>query len=95
MIIKIVYIGAKWCSTCRVIKPKTEELAKKFQVDLVCVDLDEDTTVLTTEDKDSIRKVPTLRVYKDNILNAEFNTKQAESLEIWLQNNVSFTTADF
>ena len=95
MVIKIVYIGAKWCSTCRVIKPKTEELAKKFQVELVCVDLDEDTSVLSAEDKDSIRKVPTVRVYIDNEQKAEFNTKQVESLETWLQNNVSFTTTDF
>ncbi len=86
----IVYIGATWCSTCKVIKPKTEELAKKFSVPLTILDLDD----LEDEEKASIRKVPTLRVFKDDTMIAEYVAKQVESLQTWLQENVTLLVSD-
>ena len=84
----IEYIGAAWCSTCKVIKPKTEELAKKFNVPLNCRDLSE-------EEQAEIKKVPTLRIFKNNEKVAEYNMRQVELLEVWLQGNVPLTTDDF
>lgn len=90
MSFSITYIGATWCSTCKVIKPKTEELAKKFSVPLKILDLDE----LEEEDKVSIRKVPTLRIFKEDTMIAEYIVKQVESLQTWLQENVTLLASD-
>ena len=90
MSFSITYIGATWCSTCKVIKPKTEELAKKFSVPLKILDLDE----LEEEDKVSIRKVPTLRIFKEDTMIAEYIVKQVESLQTWLQENVTLLPSD-
>lgn len=88
----IEYIGAAWCFTCKVIKPKTEELAKKFNVPLNCRDYDKD---LSEEEQSEIKKVPTLRIFKNREKVAEYSMRQVELLEVWLQGNVSLTTDDF
>lgn len=87
----IHYIGASWCGTCKVIKPKTEELAKKYSVSLTCFDFDND---LDEEEQAKVSKVPTLRIFKETEQVAEFNVKQVESLEKWLQTNVALNTSD-
>lgn len=87
----IVYIGAEWCVTCKVIKPKMEELAKKFSISYKIYDLEE----LDEEDAESITKVPTIRIYDGETKIQEYNVKQVESLENWLQQNISLTTDDF
>ena len=92
MSITIEYIGAAWCSTCKVIKPKTEELAKKFTVPLNCRDYDKD---LSEEEQAEIKKVPTLRIFKNGEKVAEYVIRQVELLEVWLQGNVPLTTDDF
>jgi len=89
---EINYIGAKWCSTCKIIKPATEELAKRFSVPLLCFDFDED---LTDDEKDYIKKVPTIRILKNKVQVAEFNVNQVKSLETYLQANVTMTTDEF
>ncbi len=91
MSFSIVYIGAKWCATCKVIKPKTEELAKKFSVPLKVLDLEED---LEDEEQALILKVPTLRILKEDSVIAEYNVKQVESLQTWLQENVTLLPSD-
>ena len=90
MSFSITYIGATWCSTCKVIKPKTEELAKKFSVPLKIMDLDD----LEEEDKVSIRKVPTLRIFKGEEMVVEYIVKQVESLQTWLQQNVTLLASE-
>ncbi len=87
----IHYIGASWCATCKVIKPKTEELAKKYGVGLTCFDYDKD---LDEEEQAKISKVPTLRIFKESTLVAEFSVAQVVSLEHWLMSNVVLSTAD-
>jgi len=89
---EIQYIGAKWCSTCKTIKPATEALAKRFAISLRCFDLDED---LTEDEKDTIKKVPTLRIFKDGRQVEEYNTNQVKSLEAYLATNVILRTEDF
>lgn len=91
MSFSITYIGATWCSTCKVIKPKTEELAKKFSVPLKILDLEDD---LDEEDQALILKVPTLRIFKGEEMVAEYNVKQVDSLQTWLQQNVTLLASE-
>ena len=87
----IHYIGATWCSTCKTIKPKTEELAKRFSVPLLVKDLDAD---LADEEKETVTKVPTIRIFEGDRQIVELNTNQVASLESWLQGNVRMTVDD-
>ena len=87
----IHYIGATWCSTCKTIKPKTEELAKRFSVSLLVKDLDAD---LADEEKETVTKVPTIRICEGDRQIVELNTNQVASLESWLQGNVRMTVDD-
>lgn len=87
----IHYIGATWCSTCKTIKPKTEELAKRFSVSLLVKDLDAD---LADEEKETVTKVPTIRIFEGDRQIVELNTNQVASLESWLQGNVRMTVDD-
>ena len=91
MTLEIVYIGASWCSTCKVIKPATVELGKKFDVSVTIKDFDE----LEEAEKESITKVPTLRILKDGVQIQEWNVKQVQSLTDWLSANIVLTLEDF
>jgi thiol-disulfide isomerase/thioredoxin len=91
MVYEIHYIGATWCSTCKVIKPATEALAKRFAVSLVCKDLDD----LSDEEKDTISKVPTIRIVENNTQIVEWNMNQVKSLEEWLQTHIQMMSDDF
>ena len=91
MVYEIPYIGATWCSTCKVIKPSTEALAKRFGVPLVIKDFDED---LSEEEKDTIRKVPTIRIVEETKQIVEWNMQQVQSLEGWLQTNIRLDVDD-
>ena len=90
--IAVVYIGATWCSTCKTIKPAVEALTRRFGVGLLLLDYDRDFE--EGDEKDSITKVPTLRVHRDGIQIVEWNVNQVASLEAWLQANVVIATAD-
>lgn len=92
MTFEIVYIGAKWCGTCKVIKPATLELGKTFGITVIVKDFDDD---LTETEKETITKVPTLRILKGNVQIQEWNVKQVESLKAWLTENISLTSEDF
>ena len=91
MVYTIHYIGAKWCSTCKTIKPATEEIAKRFAIPLVQYDFDG----LTEEEKGRITKVPTIRIFEENTQIVEWNVSQVKSLEAWLQTYVKMTNDDF
>ncbi len=88
---EIVYIGASWCSTCKVIKPKTLELGKLYGIPVRELDYDDD---LTDEEKEHVTKVPTLRIVRDNNVKATWNVNQVAQLTAWLQMNVALKTAD-
>lgn len=89
---EVIYIGASWCSTCKVIKPKTTELCTKFGVTLKLLDYDDD---LEEEEKSEITKVPTLQIKQDGVLLETFNVNQVASLEAYLTKNVTLATDDF
>ena len=88
---EIVYIGATWCGTCKIIKPAIEQLAKKFSVTLKTLDYDTD---LEEEAQELIKKVPTIWMIQDGKRVAEFNVNQVASTEAWLQANVSLTAME-
>ena len=92
MTFEIVYIGAKWCATCKVIKPATLELGKTFGITVQVKDFDDD---LTESEKEAITKVPTLRILHNNVQIQEWNVKQIDSLKTWLTENICLTSEDF
>ena len=92
MTFEIVYIGAKWCGTCKVIKPATLDLGKTFGVKVHLNDFDDD---LTEMEKEAITKVPTLRILHNKVQIQEWNVKQVDSLKAWLTANVPLQTDDF
>lgn len=85
------YIGATWCATCKVIKPKAEELCKKFSIDMNEYDLEE----LDDEESNTITKVPTLQMIQDDKIIQTWNQNQVKNLETWLSENMSLKTDDF
>jgi len=89
---EIVYIGAHWCSPCRVIKPQIEEICKKFSVPFKALDYDDD---LDDEGRETIQKVPTIRIFFKAIKAAEFNTAQVANTEAWLRAHIKLDDADF
>ena len=90
---ELYYIGAAWCSTCKVIKPQLLDLCKKFSVAFKEADYDKD---LTDEEQESVQKVPTVRIRVAGAQVAEFNIRQVVSTEEWLTANIKLTaTEDF
>jgi thiol-disulfide isomerase/thioredoxin len=89
---EIVYIGAHWCSPCRVIKPQIEEICKKFSVPFKALDYDDD---LDDEGRETIQKVPTIRIFFKAVKAAEFNTAQVANTEAWLRAHIKLDDADF
>jgi thiol-disulfide isomerase/thioredoxin len=89
--IVIVYIGAEWCGPCKTTKPQVIETCKKYGIDLVIYDYDED---LTEDDKSDVKKLPTVRVVRNTKIIEEFITQQHSQLEKWLAENVRVKPTD-
>ncbi len=90
----IEYYGASWCAPCKATKPIVESLSKKFGVPIKLYDYDTD---LEDDVKDTIKKLPTIRVCditQNNKTVLEITTKHAETLETWLSSNVRVNTSD-
>jgi thiol-disulfide isomerase/thioredoxin len=88
MSIRIEYIGATWCAPCRIAKPLVSILAHKFACSLEEHDYDE----MEEEQRSTIMKLPTVRIWKDSVLVKEITTQHADMLEIWLKSNVRVNT---
>jgi thiol-disulfide isomerase/thioredoxin len=84
------YIGASWCVPCKLVKPRVEELAKKYGLPLTLWDYDE----MEEEQRDSVKKLPTVRILQESVLVKEITTQHADLLELWLQTNVRVNTTD-
>jgi thiol-disulfide isomerase/thioredoxin len=87
----LTYIGATWCKTCKDIKPAVEALVQRYAVPMNVLDYDED---LNDEEKETIRKVPTLRITRGGGSSsgeqvAEFTVRQVDSLREWLAENIA------
>jgi thiol-disulfide isomerase/thioredoxin len=74
MSLRVDYIGAKWCKVCVTVKPAIEKMAKDFGVTLALYDADD-------MGDDSPSKVPTVRLFKDDVLVREIVTKHIDSLQ--------------
>jgi thiol-disulfide isomerase/thioredoxin len=70
---RVDYIGATWCKVCVVVKPEIEKLAKNYDIAIKLMDVDDDNI-------EDIKKVPTVRLYKDDVLVKEFVTEHVKSL---------------
>lgn len=87
MKIKISYIGAKWCKVCVTVKPAMEALSQKFATDIEILDIDD-------IDDPSIKKVPTVRIYKDETLCETITTNHEQTTKSWLSENYGLMEID-
>jgi thiol-disulfide isomerase/thioredoxin len=88
--VELHYIGATWCAPCKVAKPQVEALAKKYGLILTMFDYDE----MEEEVKDTVKKLPTVRILEKGFPVKEITTQHADMLEMWLQANVRVNTTD-
>jgi thiol-disulfide isomerase/thioredoxin len=87
MSLRIDYIGASWCKVCVTVKPGIEQLARSFNVPLNVLDADE------IED-DTITKVPTIRIFKDDVKVSEIVTKHLDGVKELLQGMAGLVVTD-
>jgi thiol-disulfide isomerase/thioredoxin len=85
--LRIDYIGAKWCKVCVTVKPAVEKIARDFGVEVAILDLDE----LGDE---TITKVPTLRVWEGETKVSEIVTKHVDTLRELLVTKKGVTITD-
>jgi len=83
MSFRVTYIGATWCKVCFVVKPMIERITNKFNVELTVMDADDSGVEVT--------RVPTVRVYKDDILVNEITTMHAVTLQKELEAGIGLT----
>lgn len=70
---RVDYIGATWCKVCKTVKPEIERLSKEYDITVKLMDVDEDQL-------EDIKKVPTVRLYKDDVLVKEIVTEHVKGL---------------
>jgi thiol-disulfide isomerase/thioredoxin len=85
--LRIDYIGAKWCKVCVTVKPAIEKMARDFGVEVAILDIDE----LGDE---TITKVPTLRVWEGETKVSEIVTKHVDALRELLVTKKGVTITD-
>lgn len=83
MSIRVTYIGASWCKVCVTVKPEVEKITTGFSVPLTVMNADDDGVEVT--------KVPTVRVYKDDVLLKEIVTGHVAALRSELEAGVKVT----
>ena len=89
MSLRIDYIGATWCKVCVIVKPEIEKLAKDFSVELKIYDAD-------TMGDDMPDKVPSVRLFKNDVLVKEIITKHTATLnELLVAEKGVVLNADF
>jgi thiol-disulfide isomerase/thioredoxin len=86
----VEYIGASWCGPCKTVKPVAELLAHKFSVPIAFLDYDE----MEEEEKDAVKKLPTIHILQDETVVHTIMTAHADMLEMWLRNNVRVNGTD-
>ena len=91
MTYELEYIGASWCTPCKIVKPKVLEQAAKYAIPIKTYDINDDMKKI---DVDAVKKLPTLRVLKDGKVVAEFITKHNDQLEEFLSKTIKPTTTD-
>ena len=71
MSIRVTYVGASWCKVCVKVKPEVEKITGGFAIPLSVVDVGDDCDV---------KMVPTVRIYKDEVLVKEIVTGHVAAL---------------
>lgn len=89
MAYELEYIGASWCTPCKIVKPKLVEQAAKYAIRLTTYDIDHDADKI---DVDAVKKLPTLRVKQGTTIVAEFITKHNDQLDDFLSKTIKLTT---
>lgn len=86
---RVDYIGATWCKVCHTVLPEVQRLLKEYNIPLKIYDVDEDKI-------EDVSKVPTVRLYKDDILVKTITTEHVKTLrtEVALTQSVKLD-ADF
>lgn len=74
----IEYYGATWCKVCKDIKPDIEKLSSDFGIPFIEYDIDD---LEGDERVTNIKKVPTIRIYQDNVMIEEITTKHVDSIK--------------
>jgi hypothetical protein len=77
----IEYYGAKWCKVCVDVKPALQQLASDFGVECKVYDIDD---LEGDERVANIKKVPTVRIYRDNELLETIITKHIDNVKVTL-----------
>lgn len=76
----IEYFGAPWCKVCVDVKPLLVQLSTSLGVTFTEYDIDELTAVGDSKGAD-IKKLPTVRVFKDGVLSETIVTKHVDSVK--------------
>lgn len=78
MSVVIEYYGATWCKVCNDVKPDMKKLVADFGVEFVEYDIDEHEGEERVAD---IKKIPTVRIYKEAVLVETIITKHIDSVK--------------
>jgi thiol-disulfide isomerase/thioredoxin len=86
----IHYVGASWCAPCRTVKPRVEDLCKKYGIHLIVHNYDE----LPEEESSNVGKLPTIRISHNSQIVAEYTTNHIQQLEEWCLTHVRVIPTD-
>ena len=78
------YIGASWCAPCRTVKPEVQRLAQNFGIPLTVVDYD----AMEEKEQEAVSKLPTIRIWKDRVLQETITMNHIPMLESWLKTHI-------
>jgi thiol-disulfide isomerase/thioredoxin len=79
--IRIEYVGAAWCSPCRVVKPAVASLAQKYALFAEWLDYD----TMDEEAQAKVQKLPTIRIYDPSGVLLEITQNHVHQLEAFLR----------
>lgn len=84
------YYGADWCGACKKAHPQVLNVANRYGISVVDVDYD----MLEDAEKDTIKKLPTVRVLDGQQILTEITTQHADMLDMWLRSHVRVNTSE-
>lgn len=87
----IEYFGATWCKVCGDVKPVLAQLAASLGVAFTEYDIDELDGDAKVAD---IKKLPTVRLFKDGVLTETIVTKHVESVKAVLASAAKVVITD-
>jgi len=89
---ELEYIGAKWCKSCKEVKPRAKTLAEKAKLSFVEFDYD----ILSEKEQAPILKIPAIRIKMNGTVVKEFLEGTAvDKLELYLQSEKLLPEEDF